>query len=125
VSWKYSQSSGELTAPDGMDIATGYSGHDTCRNLPSAQGIPDMGPIPAGFWMIGGPPLDTSTHGPYVLGLAPATETETFGRSGFLIHGDSVENAGQFLASRGCIILPREAREAIWESGDGSLEVVP
>jgi hypothetical protein len=45
-----------------------------------------------------------------------------FGRSGFLIHGDSIIRPGT--ASRGCIILAREIREQIAASGDADLEVV-
>ncbi|HYE46677.1 MAG TPA: hypothetical protein VEA44_12995, partial [Caulobacter sp.] len=47
---------------------------------------------------------------------------EATGRSAFRIHGDSVRAPGT--ASKGCIILPRAVREAIWRSGDRDLEVV-
>jgi hypothetical protein len=52
----------------------------------------------------------------------PDRGTETFGRSEFRIHGDSIAHPG--MASHGCIILPRAVRDAIWRSGDRALEVV-
>src|ERR1035438_5538324 len=43
-----------------------------------------------------------------VQALTPESGTNTFGREGFLIHGDSVQNPGT--ASHGCIILPQLGR---------------
>jgi len=65
--------------------------------------------------------VDTVTHGPYVLPLTPSLNNQMFGRSGFLIHGDSVVNPGT--ASEGCIILPRAVRQQIWGAGDHVLQV--
>ncbi len=45
-----------------------------------------------------------------------------FGRSGFLIHGDSVSHPGE--ASEGCIILDRNVRETIANDDDKYLVVV-
>jgi hypothetical protein len=56
------------------------------------------------------------------MALIPKEGTDTFGRSGFLIHGDSVAMPGT--ASHGCIILSRDLREQISASGDNQLEVV-
>lgn len=120
-SWTYSQKSGDLRR-DGQPVATGYSGTGVGKNNPAMENVPDVGPIPQGDWTITGPPLNTPDHGPYVLRLSPASETETFGRSGFLMHGDSKEHPG--CASHGCVILPRTVREQIWNSGDRDLEVV-
>lgn len=86
------------------------------------QAVHDVGPIPQGEWTIVGPPVNTAGHGPYVLLLEPATATNTFGRSGFLMHGDSIESPG--CASHGCVILPRAVREQVWNSGDRDLQVV-
>jgi hypothetical protein len=55
--------------------------------------------------------------------LKPAASTNTFGRSGFLMHGDSTQSPGS--ASQGCIIMPRPVREQVWNSGDRDLKVVP
>ena len=54
--------------------------------------------------------------------MTPDPANEMFGRSGFLIHGDSLMHPG--CASRGCIVLARPSREAIAQSGDQDLEVV-
>lgn len=114
---------------DGIDklVGKGYSGADgITKNNPEYQDIHDEGPIPKGTWQIQGPPIDTSTHGPFVLHLFPEPNTLTFGRTGFLIHGDSKLHPGK--ASEGCIILPLPARQAIWAAisakGDPTLKVI-
>jgi|SRR5579862_1648174 len=119
--WTYVQQSGELQH-DGKPIATGYSGAGAGKNNAALQNVPNVGPIPQGDWTISGPPVDTPDHGPCVLKLTPAVGTETFGRSGFLMHGDSKEHPG--CASHGCVILPRSVREQVWNSGDRELEVL-
>ena len=119
--WVYYQESGELDDPSGAVRATGYSGADDGKNNPSMQSVHDVGPIPQGSWIIGAP-VNTEKHGPYVLPLTPETGTTTFGRSGFLIHGDSIEHPG--CASEGCIIMPPDVRHAIWESGDHRIVVL-
>jgi hypothetical protein len=120
--WTYAQSTGELQHDD-QPVGTGYSGFDKGKNNPAMQAVANMGPIPQGEWTIVGPPVNTPAHGPYVLRLQPAAGTNTFGRSGFLMHGDSIEAPG--CASHGCIIMPRPVREKVWKSGDIRLEVVP
>lgn len=110
----YSQSSGKFTCQ--ALIAFGYSGNGDGKNNPAKQDVHNVGPIPQGEWTIVGEPFDTTTHGPFVLRLEPKDGTETFGRSGFLIHGDSVTHPGT--ASEGCIILPRIMRQTIWSSGE-------
>ena len=120
--WTYAQKTGELQQ-DGKPVATGYSGAGPGKNNPAMQMVHNVGPIPQGDWTIAGPPVNTAEHGPYVLTLKPSPETSTFGRSGFLMHGDSKESPG--CASQGCVILPRSVREEVWNSGDQNLEVVP
>lgn len=109
-------------------LARGYSGHDDGdgipeptdgKNDPSKQGVRGVGPIPVGHYTIGPP---EPGHGGYTLRLHPKPGTDTLGRSGFLIHGDSIKNPGT--ASLGCIIIPRGARMKVWTSGDHDLEVV-
>lgn len=120
LAWTYRQETGELLH-EGAHVATGYSGAGPGKNNPQMQTVPNVGPIPQGDWTIVGPPADTEQHGPYVLKLQPDEQTETFGRSGFLMHGDSKESPGS--ASHGCVVLPRPVREQVWESGDRDLEV--
>ena len=119
--WTYTQKTGELQQ-DGKHIATGYSGAGVGKNNPAMENVQDVGPIPHGNWTIVGPPADTPDHGPYVLRLQPNADTDTFGRSGFLMHGDSKESPG--CASHGCVIMPRPVREQVWTGGDRDLEVV-
>jgi hypothetical protein len=122
MSWIYEQLTGRLRNAQGDVIGVGYSGRSPDgKNQPSTQNVPDVGPIPCGDYTMQ-PPVDTVTHGPYVLALTPDPTNEMFGRSGFLMHGDSVVNPGT--ASLGCIIQSRDVRETVWNSGDRFLTVV-
>lgn len=118
--WVWDQSAGELRR-DGARIARGYAGKGTGKNNPAMQNVRRTGPIPQGRWRLTG--VHNSPHtGPFTIILVPEAETETFGRSAFRIHGDSIRAPGT--ASEGCIILPRAVRERIWSSGDRRLTVV-
>ncbi len=68
------------------------------------------------------------THGGYALTSVPAPDTDTFERSGFLMHGgmrgEPDPSTGVGTASLGCIIMARPVREQVWESGDRDLEVL-
>jgi hypothetical protein len=119
--WTFEQSTGRLYRNDGELAATGYSGRGEYKNEPSAEHIADWGPIPDGAYIMD-TPVDTKTHGPFVLWLFPRPTNDMHGRSGFGIHGDSVLLPGT--ASEGCVILPRATREAMWNSGDHVLKVV-
>ena len=121
--WVWSQRDGTMTKADlGTEVFSGYSGAPEAKNDPARQAEHNVGPIPVGVYSIAAP-VDTLLHGPFVLGLTPDPRNQMFGRSGFLIHGDSIVNPGS--ASEGCIILPRPAREAIHASGDSLLVVLP
>ncbi len=119
MTWTYEQKTGQLSR-EGANIIRGYSGAGEGKNNPADQEIHNVGPIPRGSYTISGP-VDTVTHGPYVLPLTPDPANEMFGRSSFLIHGDSKVDPGN--ASEGCIIMPRNIRERIWASGDTDLMV--
>lgn len=119
--WTFRQTDGALIR-DGAMVGEGYSGHGRGRNNPTLESHVEMGPIPRGRWKIQFPPYQSVNHGPLCMRLVPAVGTDVFGRSGFLIHGDSAEHPGQ--ASLGCIVLARPIREQIAESGDSDLEVV-
>lgn len=120
MTWVYFQGSGNLLKGEEV-AAIGYSGNGRGLNNSAFQGIRDIGPIPQGTWLIGAK-FDSQTHGRYCLRLHPSADTTTFGRSGFLIHGDNKQ--GNQSASHGCIILPYQAREMIWCSNDHVLTVV-
>lgn len=119
--WHYNQAKGWLDK-DGVLVSKNcYSGFGEGRNNPAYEAIPDVGPIPAGQWIISGPPFYSPDHGPYCLRLSPAKGTITFGRDGFLIHGDSASHPGE--ASKGCLIADRTTRARIYQSGDTNLTV--
>lgn len=118
--WKYEQKSGQLTNPTGSKVCIGYSGHAIGLNDPDEECVPDFGPIPKGKYTIGRF-FDDPEKGPIVAHLVPDVDTNTFGRSGFMIHGDN--KAGDHSASHGCIILPHIIRETIMASNDRELEV--
>lgn len=119
--WIFEQLTGRLLKQGNGVMATGYSGAGEGKNNPTEETVQNYGPIPEGFYDVQAP-IDSPTHGPFSLGLLPDAGNRMFGRSHFLIHGDSIERPGQ--ASEGCIIMPRFARERIWESGDHRLQVV-
>ena len=121
MSWQYSQTTGQLLDPDGKLVAIGYSGHGNGLNDPDLQHVMDIGPLPRGAYDFG-QPFDSPNHGPYTLPLLPHDDTQTFGRSEFKVHGDEIDRPGQHLASLGCVILPRFARIAMWNSTDHVLE---
>lgn len=118
--WRYDQSSGELTR-NGRFVARGYSGHAAGKNNPDLEAKVATGPIPRGRWKITGPPYNSANVGPYALRLQAVGHT-AHGRSAFLMHGDSARAPGT--ASKGCIIMPRNVRELVWNSGDRDLEVI-
>jgi hypothetical protein len=119
--WIYQQATGKIMDPGGVVVGYGYSGRGVYKNDPEAQSRHDEGPIPEGYYSIGDP-HDTITHGPFVLPLTPDPLNKMFGRSGFLIHGDSIIHPGT--ASHGCIIANRHIREDIAKSEVKLLGVV-
>ena len=118
--WVWDQSKGELTH-NGRFVGRGYSGANIGKNNPDLEAKVATGPIPRGHWVISGPPYTSPNIGPFALHLNPVGHNAK-GRSLFKIHGDSAKAPGK--ASKGCIILPRNIREMIWNSGDRALEVV-
>lgn len=118
--WIYSQSNGSLRGSTIGVVAHGYAGAGDGKNNPEMDQVPNVGPLPVGKYTIGRP--YNSSHSPYTLRLTPDPTNVMHGRSGFLIHGDSIANPGT--ASQGCIILPRAIRQKIFESGDHDLQVV-
>jgi RHS repeat-associated protein len=125
--WEYSQTTGTMTHVDDAsgqrnDLATGYSGHGAGVNNPAMEGVEDVGPIPRGDYTIGRQHHSAAT-GPASMSLAPSPSNNMHDRGDFAIHGDT--SSGDRSASRGCIILPRNARDEIAGSGDNCLRVVP
>lgn len=121
MSWLYEILTGRMRDPDGNLVGVGYSGAPTHKNNPVFTGLHNLGPIPQGKYRIG-KPVDTVTHGPYVLPLSPDSDNEMFGRRDFLIHGDSIVAPGT--ASEGCIIMSKDVRHLMGNSSDHFLAVV-
>jgi hypothetical protein len=117
--WTYSQRTGELKR-NGNLVGRGYSGRGAGKDNPVMQNARNLGPIPTGTYTIGAP-FNHAHSGSYTMRLTPDAGVIMYGRSGFMIHGDSASRPGT--ASQGCIILRRDIRMRIWTSGDHSLEV--
>jgi hypothetical protein len=116
----YSQSTGDMFDDAGTLIGQGYSGIGEGLNNPAKQDVQGVGPLPQGSYTIGAP-FDDPTTGPYSMRLEPAIGNNMFGRSAFLIHGDTISN--DHTASHGCIVMARAFREKIWSDGDHALDV--
>lgn len=126
MTWTYSQSSGQLTDPDGELVATGYAGgnrgaNPEGKNNPDAQDQPCIGPLPQGVYTFSRTE-DSPKLGPFAILLDPDPGNEMYGRSVFRMHGDSIAHPG--CASEGCIIMPRAVREKVFASADHTLIVV-
>jgi hypothetical protein len=124
--WTYSQKTGEL-AHNAAYVATGYSGHGIGKNNPDLQNVKDVGPCPRGRFIMElivdseGNSVDYEEKKAPVFRLIPDPADEMFGRSGFLMHGDSISVPGT--ASEGCIIQAHWVRENVRTSGDKDLAV--
>lgn len=118
MSWLYSQRTGRLTH-NGQMVSNGYSGKGIGRNNPQLEQTQNVGPIPRGRYRIG-PAHTHPGKGPITMSLAPIGHM-AYGRTHFLIHGDSRANPGN--ASEGCIILQLDVRRRIAASRDRILEV--
>lgn len=116
----YIQSTGHLIDDKGNLWGVGYAGRDEGRNNPAAQHIRNIGPVPAGDYMMGAAFDDPGGKGPCVMVLHPKEQRQLLGRSGFMIHGDNKEHN----ASHGCIILGPAVRRKIAKLEDRSLRVI-
>jgi len=121
MEWEYSQSTGQLSH-DGVPVGTGYAGNGAGLNNPAMQNVPNVGPLPQGAYNIG-PQHNNPNTGPATMNLNPAPGTNTFGRNAFRMHGDNAQ--GDHSASEGCIIMNRDVRNQVNNSGDTSLVVGP
>ena len=117
--WTWMQLTGQLYTPQGALCAQGYSGHDAGRNNPALQASPNIGPLPWGLWTMGECPAPGGRRGPMAIPLEPYLGTQTCGRSGFYIHGDTLEDVLDHTqcASHGCVVIGPAARKAIIASG--------
>ena len=118
----YVQSTGDIVLHTGVWLSGGYSGHGEGVNNPDDQYMPNIGPIPVGTYTMG-EPFTHPTAGPFVMRLTPLPGTNTHGRDGFLMHGDTVSM--DHTASHGCIVASRGHRSMVDETSvDRLLRVV-
>lgn len=122
--YTYSSRAGTLTR-DGTLLGTGFSGRDAGYNNPDLEAEHDVGPIPRGVWTIGAP-ITHPELGSLAMPLAPQSGVNPFGRTGFYMHGWSVDPAKKLESSHGCICMARPVRVGIAASltEDNQLEVV-
>lgn len=119
--WSFSQSNGAVRNAAGAIIGLAYAGHGAGLNNPAMQEIRDVGPIPQGRWSIG--PLRTLPHLGPCMALTPLGGTDTFGRSGFLIHEDNAQH--DHSASCGCVVVSPSTLSAMDGAPDRILTVTP
>lgn len=118
--WQYSQRAHLLTH-NGEVVSNGaYSGKGAAKNNPAMEMVRNQGPIPRGQYKIG-VARKHPAKGPITMSLAPVGH-QAYGRTAFLIHGDSISNPGN--ASEGCVILEYAIRARIAASGDTVFNVV-
>jgi hypothetical protein len=123
--WVYQQDTGKMYSHYQVLVATGYAGGNEGNNPeginnPDMQNVKAIGPLPKGAYTFGEPILK-SNLGPFAIPLIPDENNKMFGRDGFFCHGDTTPSGN---ASKGCIIMPRAIREAMWASPERQLMVV-
>jgi len=126
----YSQSTGLMTK-DGAEFAHGFAGNDSRPgvnpnhihgyNNPDAQNKPGIGPLPQGLYRIDHWDDEHPGLGP-IVAILVQIGGESYGRSGFRIHGMSATDPRN--SSEGCICLPHDARVALRASGETLVQVV-
>lgn len=114
---EYVQASGLLSVVDGDGgrtvIGRCYAGRGSALNNPDEEGVPQVGPIPVGVYVLGAP-MDHRRLGPLAIPLT-RTAKDPYGRSGFYVHGDN--SRADNSASSGCIIATREVRHRLVSLG--------
>jgi hypothetical protein len=119
----YVQSSGAIRNEEGAFVGAGWAGNGTGKNNPDAEDQHDIGPLPCGLYSVGAWEEDHPHLGPIVAHLEQI-EGETFGRSGFYIHGPAVESTRYGQESKGCIVVPRTTRLVIKSLSPDQIRVV-
>ncbi len=119
--WVYQQANGSLFL-NTIYIGTGYCGHGSGLNNPTAQDQQNIGPIPTGGYTIGPVHTPPDHLGPMALPLYPDPTNQMYGRFGFFMHGDN--QYANHSASDGCIIMGPDVRRQVASSDDKTLVVV-
>lgn len=116
MTWTYDVKNKTFTHNGKFKFHAMYAGAPGFKDDPVFEKIKNKGPLPRGKYTIVGVPFNHKTAGLYTLKLRPHASNQMFGRSGFLIHGDSRRRPGE--ASEGCIVLAPKFRKEIYDSDD-------
>jgi len=118
----YSQSAGLITNNDGATVALGWAGHGQGLNNPIMEDVQAVGPLPRGLYRVG----KWQNHPRLGPMCAPLTqiEGETFGRSGFWVHGPAIDPRRTGQESEGCIVIPRPGRQAVHDLNPDQIQVI-
>jgi len=111
--WLYVITLGELISAAGEVVARGFSGNGDGLNNPAMCNVPDVGPVPVGWYTCllftdgEGNAVDHTTSSGEVMKapvfrLVPDAATNVYGRSGLLVHGGTL--------SEGCIVIQHDGR---------------
>jgi hypothetical protein len=123
--WAFNILAGQLLKDGILIDGDVYSGEfPEGFNDSSKEAVPDVGPIPEGFYTICGPPYSDTEHGPYILRLEPDPDNVMHGRVGFLLHGKPLPPADIRSGSKGCICAKYKTRMRVYQSGDTRLQVI-
>ncbi len=116
------------TMPDGTQFQ-GHAGHGSGFNNPDATQQVGVGPLPVGLYYLG-PWQDGIVYGPawarlgpLISRLNPDPENTMYGRCDFACHGGNGSNPPS--DSDGCVILQHCDRQAICDSGETQVTVIP
>lgn len=130
--WTYQQVNGWLDLNGVLVSKDCYSGQFPGGfNNPKMEGVENVGPIPAGCYVVGRP--DNPPYpgkGPYVMRLMPDPPTRArilaLGRNpdSFLCHGKPEPPKDIRAGSDGCICADEPTRHRIYQSGDVILYVI-
>lgn len=104
----YDQRTGDIWLVNGgyeLPLGTGFAGLEDGRNNPAMEQVKSYGPLPRGEYEMR--IVEHKRFRAPAIALTPEKETETFGRSGFYIHGGT--------KSHGCIVINGALRRAIAE----------
>ena len=125
----YHQTSGVWEDPQGAIVSSAYSGQPPYVNLPSAENLENLGPIPCGNFVMSSVIEEHPKLGRFVIVLVPDDETRAriaaMGRNpdSFRVHGERLEPPPGF-ASDGCIVMDYGGRVAAWQNSDHGLQVI-
>lgn len=108
--WTFEIPTGRYFDPSGAYISTGYAGFGAGKDNVADESIADIGPLPENLYAFGDWYTDPE-KGPLVTHLTPVGDGEMYGRSGMMVHGDSIEHPGQ--ASLGCCVADHPTRLAM------------